>query len=177
MGRAERGGGGGAGRDPERLPSAQREANILKLNKPHVVLSFVAWSARAHAIRFFRTCYSWLCPSSQPLHILQGLFPLRPFSHSSIFLQSLMHGSPPMAAYYLRSVSSLWFIFQLPSGRGCGPAAHLYIHWAILPTPQPPDSCRWRNHFSYGMGEEGRDRLKHHLEETAALEQPREQDW
>lgn len=82
MGRAERGGGGGAGRDPKRLPSAQREANILKLNKPHVVLSFVAWSARAQAIRFFRTCYSWLCPSSQPFHILQDL------SHVLLFFSS-----------------------------------------------------------------------------------------
>lgn len=91
MGGADR---GKACRERERLPSAQREANVLKLNKTHVVLSFVLWSSRAQAIRFFGTCYSWLWLCSQPFHILQGLSPLRPFSHSSIFLQSLMHGSP-----------------------------------------------------------------------------------
>lgn len=94
---------------------------------------------------FLWSILSQLC-SFQPSSLrLQDLFPPQiPLFPSS----SPMHDNPPTAAVYLRGTSSLWFIFQPPSGRVCGPAAHLYIHWAVLSSPQPPDRCRWQSHFS-----------------------------
>lgn len=111
---------------------------------------FISWSARASQILLFlwSTLFSALLLPAKLSTFCRTYFHGDP-PHVLLFSSSpLMHDSLPMAAVYLRGTSSLWFIFQLPSGRVCGPAAHLYIHWAVLSSPQPPDRCRWQSHFS-----------------------------